>query len=215
MNIQELQAKVDALKVANTEVVRERVEIARLTATIALEESPVLLEARVKLAAKDEQTQILQRIVDECEGIISTVPIHNPKTRSDRKWAGNHRFAYGTQIDLLYQLATGILYSCQEHKQLLMAHTNANPELLEQFLDAFGTPAYYSRNHHVIMDATPFDIDALHSTLQMLQSSFGVIIDTSRVTEGALVKEFNKAEATANANYTSAVEAIESADFVL
>jgi len=215
MNIQELQAKVDALKVANTEVVRERVEIARLTATIALEESPVLLEARVKLAAKDEQTQILQRIVDECEGIISTVPIHNPKTRSDRKWAGNHRFAYGTQIDLLYQLATGILYSCQEHKQLLMAHTNANPELLEQFLDAFGTPAYYSRNHHVIMDATPFDIDALHSTLQMMQSSFGIIIDTSRVTEGALVMEFNKAEATANANYVSAVEAIESADFVL
>ena len=215
MNIQELQAKVDALKVANTEVVRERVEIARLTATIALEESPVLLEARVKLAAKDEQTQVLQRIVDECEGIISTVPIHNPKTRSDRKWAGNHRFAYGTQVDLLYQLATGILYSCQDHKQLLMAHTNANPELLEQFLDAFGTPAYYSRNHHVIMDATPFDIDALHSTLQVMQSSFGIIIDTSRVTEGALVMEFNKAEATANADYVSAVEAIEGADFVL
>lgn len=215
MNIKELQAKVDTLKAANAEAVRERVEIARLTATIALEESPVLLDARVKLVAKDEQTQVLQRIVDECEGIISTVPIHNAKTRTNRKWAGNHRFAYGTQVDLLYQLATGILYSCQEHKQLLMAHTGANPELLEQFLDAFGTPAYYSRNHHIIMDATPFDIDALHGTLQVMQSAFGIIIDTSRVTESALVVEFNKAEATAQTNYAAAVEALENADFVL
>lgn len=215
MNIQELQAKVDALKAANEVAVRERVEVARLTATIALEESPALLEARVQLAAKDAQTQTLQRIVDECEGIISTVPIHNPKTRTDRKWSGNHRFAYGTQIDLLYQLATGILYSCQEHKQLLMAHTGANPELLEQFLDAFGTPSYYSRNHHVIMEAKPYDINALLGTLEVMQSSFNVIIDTSRVTEGMLVTEFNRAEATAQADYAAAVEAIEGADFAL
>ena len=215
MNIQELQAKVNALKAANEEIVRERVEVARLTATIALEESPMLLDARVKLMAKDEQTQVLQRIVDECEGIISTVPIHNPKTRSDRKWSGNHRFAYGTQIDLLYQLATGIVYSCQDHKQLLLAHTKINSELLEQFLDAFGTPAYYSRNHHIIMEAKPYDVDALRCTLELMQSTLGVIVDTSRITEGALAHEFARADDTSLKDYNNAVEAIESADFTL
>jgi len=215
MNIQELQAKVDALKIANTAAIHERVEIARLTAIIALEENPVLFEARVKLMAKDEQTQILQRVVDECEGIITQTPIHNPKTRSERKWAGNHRFAYGTQVDLLYQLATGILYSCQDHKQLLMAHTQANPELLEQFLDAFGTPAYYSRNHHILMEAKPYNIDALQGTLKVMQSAFGVIVDTDRITDGALANEFTRAENTAHKDYANAVEAIESADFVL
>ncbi len=215
MNIKELKAKVEALKEQNAKAIAERAEVARLEATIKLEESPALLEARIKLAAKDAQTQVLQRLVDDCAGIITQVPIHNPNTRTERKWAGNHRFNYGTQIDLLYQLATGIQYSCAEHKQLLLAHTNANPELLEQFLEAFGTPSYYSRNHHAIVEAKPANIDVLKSTLEILQSEFSVIVDTALVTSEALELEFVKAEVKAKKDYNDAAEALEGADFVL
>lgn len=215
MNIQELQAKVDALKASNEVVIRERAEVARLEATLKLENNPVLMKARVHLALKEEQTRKLQNLVDECAGIIASVPIHNPKTRSDRKWSGNHRFNYGTQIDLMYQLATGILYSCQEHKQLLLAHVPISLEALEQFVDAFGTPAYYSRNHHVVVKAKPANLEALQEIVAVLQSELDIIIDTADLTPENLELEFVRGETTALQNYEAAVEAISQADFVL
>lgn len=215
MNIQELQAKVDALKASNEVVIRERAEVARLEATLKLENNPVLMKARVHLALKEEQTRKLQNLVDECAGIIASVPIHNPKTRTDRKWSGNHRFNYGTQIDLMYQLATGILYSCQEHKQLLLAHVPISLEALEQFVDAFGTPAYYSRNHHVVVKAKPANLEALQEIVAVLQSELDTIIDTADLTPENLELEFVRGETTALQDYEAAVEAISQADFVL
>lgn len=215
MNIQELQAKVDALKASNEVVIRERAEVARLEATLKLENNPVLMKARVHLALKEEQTRKLQNLVDECAGIITSVPIHNPKTRTDRKWSGNHRFNYGTQIDLIYQLATGILYSCQEHKQLLLAHVPISLEALEQFVDAFGTPAYYSRNHHVVVKAKPANLEALQEIVAVLQSELDTIIDTADLTPENLELEFVRGETTALQDYEAAVEAISQADFVL
>lgn len=213
--INDLKKKVAALQKKNLAVIKERAEVARLEATLKLESNPVLLKAKVNLAVKDDQTQVLQTLVDECAGIIASVPIHNAKTRTERVWAGNHRFNYGTQIDLMYQLATGILYSCQEHKQLLMAHVPVSLEVLEQFIKAFGTPAYYSRNHHVVVESRPADLETLQEVLAVLQSQLGVVIDTSELTAKNIEAEFVRAEATAVTNYDNAVEAISQADFVL
>lgn len=213
--IEELVKKVAELQTRNAEVIRERVEVARLEATIARESNPVLIDSQVRLQAKNEQTTILQRLVDDCAGIIASVPIHNTKTRTERIWSGNHRYTYGTQIDLLYQLATGILYSCQEHKQLLTAHVPVSLELLEQFIKAFGTPAYYSRNHHTVVEAKPANFEALQDVVTVLQSQLDVVIDTSELTENNLEYEFTRAEELAIKNYDDAVEAISKADFVL
>jgi len=213
--LQDLKKKVAALQKKNAVVIKERAEVARLEATLKLESNPVLLNAKVQLAVKDEQTQKLQKLVEECAGIIASVPIHNTKTRTERVWAGNHRFNYGTQIDLLYQLATGILYSCQEHKQLLLAHVPVSLELLEQFIQAFGTPSYYSRNHHVVVESKPADIKTLEAVIAVLQSELGVVIDTSALNEKNVEAEFVRAEATALQTYDTAAEAISKADFVL
>ena len=214
-NIKDLKKKVAALQKKNALAIGERAEVARLEATLKLESNPVLLNAKVQFAVKDNQTQKLQELVDECAGIIASVPIHNAKTRSERVWAGNHRYNYGTQMDLLYQLATGILYSCQEHKQLLLAHVPVSTELLEQFIKSFGTPSYYSRNHNVIVEAKPANVEELQGIVAVLQSELGIVLDTSELNNKNVELEFLRGEATAIQNYEAAAEAIAQADFVL
>jgi len=215
MNIEALKAEVARVQQENMMKIREAAEIARLQATLKLEGSEELFHAKVKLAANGEQTAKLQQLVDECAEIVASVPVHNPKTRTNRVWAGSHKYNYGTQIDLMYQLATGILYACAEHKQLLLAHTGLNLELLEQMVKAFGTPTYYSRNNHVVVESRPYDFDMAKSTVDVMQSELGVVVDTSAITRNNFEMEFVRAENTAAVAYQQAKEAIEEAEFVL
>lgn len=215
VNIEELKAKVEAAKKENAEKIRIAAEVARLEATLKLEGSEELFQAKVKLAANGEQTAKLQKLVDECAEIVASVPVYNAKTRTNRVWAGSHKYNYGTQVDLMYQLATGILYACQEHKQLLLAHTGLNLELLEQMVKAFGAPTYYNRNYHTIVEAKPFEISMVKSTVEVMQSELGVVVDTSALTSSNFESEFIRAEVTAKNAFDQAVEAISEADFTL
>lgn len=215
MNIEELKAKVEQVQKENAEKIRHAAEVARLEATLKLEGSEELFKAKVKLTANGEQTAKLQKLVDECAEIVASVPVYNAKTRTNRVWAGSHKYNYGTQVDLMYQLATGILYACQEHKQLLLAHTGLNLELLEQMVKAFGTPTYYSRNYHTIVEDKPFEIDMVQSTVEVMQSELGVVVDTSALTLSNFELEFARAEITAEQAYNQAKEAIAEADFSL
>lgn len=213
MNIEELKAKVAETIQANLIKVKEAAQIAGLEATLKLENSEAMFNAKVRLATSSAQTVQLQQLVDECAGIVANVPVYNSKTRANRKWAGSYKYSYGTQIDLMYQLATGILYSCAEHKQLLLAHTGLSLELLDQLVQAFGAPMYYSRNYHTIVAAKPFELELVSSTVEVMQSELSVVVDTTALTQDNFELEFVKAETAANTNYDQAVEAIESADF--
>lgn len=215
MNIEQLKAQVAEMQAANQEKIRHAAEVARLEATLKLESSPALFEAKVKLAASGAQTARLQQLVDECAAIVASVPVHNPKTRTNRVWAGAHRYGYGTQVDLMYQLATGILYACADHKPLLLAHTGLDLEMLEHMVEAFGTPTYYSRNNHVVVDAKPYSLDMVRSVVDVMQSSLGVVVDTSKLTAEQFEYEFLRAQNTAAQNLQQAEEAIASADFRL
>ena len=213
MNIEQLKAQVKAAQKDNAEKIRVAAEVARLEATLKLESSTALFNAKVKIAANGAQTAHLQKLVDECTAIVSEMPVHNPKTRTSRKWSGAHRFGYGTQIDLMYQLATGVLYSCADHKPLLLAHTGLDLEVMEQVVEAFGSPKYYNRNHHSVVDAKPYCIDLVKAVVDVMQSELGVVVDTSKLTEEQFEYEFLSAENTATTNLQQAEEAISEADF--
>ena len=215
MNIEQLKAQVEQMKTTNMAKIKEAAEVARLQATIKLESSPELFEAKVRLQATAQQTSTLQQLVNECSAIVASMPVHNPKTRTNRVWSGGHRYNYGTQVDLMYQLTTGILYACAEHKQLLLAHTGLNTELLNQLVESFGSPSYYSRNYHTIVEAKPANIDKLQAALAVMQSELGIVTDTGNVTNDNLELEFLRGEATANANFAQANEAMQEADFAL
>jgi len=213
MNIEQLQAEVAATIKANLIKVKEAAQIAGLQATLKLENSEAMFNAKVKLATSGAQTATLQQLVNECAGIVANVPVYNAKTRANRKWAGSFKFAYGTQIDLMYQLATGILFSCAEHKQLLLAHTGLSLELCEQMVQGFGSPMYYSRNYHAIVASKPFELELVSSTVEVMQSELSVVVDTAALTQDNFELEFVRAETTATTNYDQAVEAIADADF--
>ena len=215
MNITQLKAEVAKTVKANMAKIKAASEIARLTATLKLESSPELFNAKVSLAVNNSQTETLQNLVNECAQIVASVPVYNSKTRTNRVWAGGHRYNYGTQIDLMYQLATGVLYACAEHKQLLLAHTGLNAELLEQVVKAFGSPMYYSRTYHTIVEAKPATLELIKSTVNVLQSELGVVVDTSEINKNNLELEFVRGENNANAQMKLAVEAIEESDLQL
>lgn len=215
INIEQLRAQVEQMKTENLAKVREAAEVARLQATLKLESSPELFQSKVQLAASAQQTEQLQKLVDECAEIVASVPVHDPRTRTNRVWAAGHRYNYGTQVDLMYQLATGILYSCQEHKQLLLTHTGLNNELVAKLVESFGSPSYYSRNYHTVVEAKPANPDAVKAVINVMQSELGVVIDTTQVTPNNFELEFVRAEVKAQDTFKLANEAIEEADFSL
>jgi hypothetical protein len=215
INIAELQAQVKATVAANMVRIKEQSMIAGLQATLKLESSEALFNAKVKLATNGAQTARLQDLVNDCAGIVANVPVYNQKTRTNRVWSASRKFTYGGQIDLMYQLATGILYACAEHKALLLVHTGLSLELLEEVVNAFGAPTYYSRNYHTIVESKPYTIELVRGSIEVMQSELSVVVDTAALTEANFALEFVKAETTANTNYVQATEAIAEADFTL
>ena len=203
-----LEAKVKAAQKANAAKLAEKVLEATLKATLELESSPVLFDAKVKLAVSSTNTNKLQTLVDVCSGIIDENPEQNSKTRSTREWAGSKRFAFGNQINLMYQLATGIMFSANAHKQLLLAHTGLDIEQVEQFVEAFGSPAYYSRNNNVLVEAKPYDIEAVDLSVAVMQSSLNVVVDVTKLTKANFSMEFGKGEIKAHDDLIKATEAI-------
>lgn len=215
MNIQELQNKVAQLREENTKKLQEKVEVARLRAQIDLEGSEHLLEAKAQQALRNEQTERLKDIVNFCAAVPVEYPIAKKRSTENRVWMGKQRYGFNSQINLVYELISGMLYSCQEHKDLMFAHTGLNAELVEQTMAAFGIPAYYDYNTNTIVEESPYNVDVVQSMLGILQSQLGVVIDTSPVTEQTFAKQFDTARKNALSSYEAAEKAISEADFVL
>lgn len=215
MNIEQLQAQVKAAQEANAVRIAEAAQVAQLEAALKLESSESLFNAKVKLALSGSVTKRLTDIVEECVAIIDGLPVVNNKTRANRKWAGSNRFIFGTQVNLMYQLATGIQFSCAEHKPLLLAHTGLDAELLEQLVDAFGTPAYYSRNYNTIVEAKPYDVESVLMALNVMQSQLNITVDMSNVTPANFSLEFGRAETRAYSDKIAAEEAIAELDMAV
>ena len=215
VNLEQLRAQVERVRDEKMARVKEAAEVAVLESTLKMQSSESLFQSEVLLAVNGSQTAKLQQLVDECAGIVASVPVYNQKTRTNRVWAGSHKYNYGSQIDLMYQLATGILYSCQEHKQLLLAHTGLDLELLEQMVKGFGVPTYYSRNYHTIVEPKEFNFELAKATVEVMQSKLGVVVDTTEMTRDNFEVEFERAKNTAQENYEQAKEALKEADFSL
>jgi len=215
LNLQELKAKVAELAASNLIKIKEVAEMAKLKAILKLESNEALLNAKAKLMVSGEATKHLETLITECSAIISSMPVHSTKTRENRKWSGSHRYSFGNQVDALYELATGIIYSCQEHKELLLSHTGLSIEVLSQMVEAFGNPSYYSRNNHVIVEAQPANVVELNTIIQVMQSELGVTIDTSKLTANNFELESVRAELKAAKDNEEAKEAIQEADLEL
>lgn len=214
--LKELEAKFKSIKEANEKIVREKAQAARLTAALKLEENPQLLQARVRLQMENDNTEALQNLINECMGIIESMPIHSSKTRANREWAGKKRhYHYGTQINLLIELVTGIMYATAEHRNLMLAHTGLNMNVIDQLVRGLGAPAYYSRNYNVIVEAKPFNAQLVMDAVNVIQSQLGIVIDTTNLDPNMLQIEFDEAQTRAEIMANEAAEAMSAAELTM
>lgn len=213
VNLEELRKQVAEKAEANAKIIAEKAEIAKLQATLALQNNETLINAKVNLLNVSQDSQKLENLIAECTQIITDTPIADRKSRQNRKWAGKHRYGYGNQVDLVYQLCTGIMYSTQEHKDLLLAHTKLDMQLITDLVESFGNPAYYSTNNNVLVEEVPVDLNKLLQSYSVIQTELDVIVNTSKLNESNVKAEYTNARLKAETDQLLAQEAIAEADF--
>lgn len=206
--IEEMKKEVQALVEANKAKLQEKIERNKLEALIKLESNETLLEAKAKLQLAAENTDKLQSLIEQCKFVIQDMPIINNKTRENRIWQGNHRYIYGQQVDSIYELCTGIMYSCPEHKELMLAATGLSMSEINSLIESFGNPAYFSNVQTKYIESVPASLDNMLVALGVIQSTLGTTVNTNKVTEQTIELEFVRAENLAREQEQSAKDAM-------
>lgn len=183
-----LQAKLEQ---AQKEAV-EKAQQLILEARMKLLENPVYQKTLVDIEVNNIKTATLNEHIKLCEQIIIEEPVYNRATREERKWAGRYVFEFGNDIQLLYRLCTGILYSVSVHKDLMLAATGLDLMAIESFVTAMGSPAYYSPQYNKIIDPVPFDASKAVAYATVLGEQLGLALDTSKLTDANFTKYFNR-----------------------
>lgn len=193
MNLAQLQAEYQLKLQADTAALTERVEMARIQAKLQSLDNPALLQARVVATLNNTASTKLNDLNTACAAIVASMPVYSAKTRENRKWNPSQLYGFGSKINALYMLLSGIQYAATEHKLQMLAITGLSETLIEQTLEAFGSPAYYSSNYHTIVDETPYNIPQLHQSIALLADILDIQLDTTRITEGAMRSRFDVA----------------------
>lgn len=191
--IEQLKAEITAKTAALVTQTKEKAEMASLQAQMRVLESPAYQEAKVTQAINESKQTLLVQHIDECKAIVSTIPVHDKKTRQDKKWAGRPTYGMGKDLELLHELCSGLLYAVNEHKQLMLSTTGLNPNTIEQFLNSLGNTAYYSTTYSTVIEEVPYDVDTARASLMLLGEQLGVVLDASTLTEANMSARFEKA----------------------
>ena len=208
MTIEQLQAQKEQMLEANAKIVSEGLAVARLTAQIKMLDNPNLVKARVKAMLRQEVTDKLTSLNNQCEALIASMPIYSSRTKQERKWNPSKQYGLGNQVALLTGLLSGIQYSASEHKVQLLALTGLNEDVIESTLEAFGSPAYYSNNYGIVIDESPFDIDAIRDNVILLEQALNITLDDSKLTPSFMRAKFITARSLAEKTAASAATTV-------
>lgn len=185
------QAIAKAIEVAARAV--DKAQIASLQARMTMMDSPAYQQGLVSEAMLDQKHTAIQTLIRQCEQVVATTPIRDIKTRQDKKWNGRPTFGLGKDVELLHQLATGLQYSADTHKQIMHPLTGLNLNTVERFLASLGSAPYYNASLGHIIPTTPYDINAAVESATLLGAQLGMVLDTSLLTESHMANRFEKA----------------------
>lgn len=198
-NIQDMKAQLEAIKAEAAQAVAEKIEAAKIQAEINRLTNTKLQDAMVRQQLKEDTTKRLEDLFMQCESIVEGNPVMNAKTKQVRTFNASRRYGLGNQITLVSGLLTGILYSVQEHKDMMLAVTGLTADLVESAVEAFGSLPYYSENYSVVVEGVPADADVLKNTLELVATSLDVELDLSKLTQATLDKQYQVAQVKAEA----------------
>lgn len=189
MTLEQLKQEAQAKLQASIQAAKEAAEMNKYKAIISGGVDRIMAQA----AVREETSEKLKSIELLCSTIVSELPIQNRATRETRKWNPSRVYGYGNQVGALVGILSGIQYSANEHKLQMLAQTGLNEQIIEDTLNAFGAPAYFSEKYDVIVDERPFDINSVCNCLEILEFKLDLTLDKSLVTEAALSKQFELA----------------------
>lgn len=192
LTTEQLQALRDQAKTkveTTVAAIRQTAEVARLQSII----SGNLGQAMANQAITEQTSNKLTSLLDECAGIVASMPIYSKATREQRKFNASKVYGFGNQLSNLLALLSGIQYAASEHKALLLAHTGLSEDLIEQTLEAFGRPAYYSSNYSIVVEEQPFDAPKALDCLKLIEAALDVELDKSKVTPATFKTQFEVA----------------------
>ena len=182
-----IQAKA-SLEAAITKA-KEEAEERRYNAIISGGVDRVMAISAVKEATSEE----LKAVEMACSMIVKDLPLTNKATREIRKWNPSRVYGYGNQIGALVGILSGIQYSAAEHRLQMLATTGLNEQIIENTLNAFGSPSYFSAKYETIVPEKPYCINSIKNSLEVLEIKLNINLDKDAITEELLSKQFESA----------------------
>ena len=182
-----IQAKA-SLEAAITKA-KEEAEERRYNAIISGGVDRVMAISAVKEATSEE----LKAIEMACSMIVKDLPLTNKATREIRKWNPSRVYGYGNQIGALVGILSGIQYSAAEHRLQMLATTGLNEQIIEDTLNAFGSPSYFSAKYETIVPEKPYCINSIKNSLEVLEIKLNINLDKDAITEELLSIQFESA----------------------
>ena len=182
-----IQAK-ESLEAAITKA-KEEAEERRYNAIISGGVDRVMAISAVKEATSEE----LKAVEMACSMIVKDLPLTNKATREIRKWNPSRVYGYGNQIGALVGILSGIQYSAAEHRLQMLATTGLNEQIIEDTLNAFGSPSYFSAKYETIVPEKPYCINSIKNSLEVLEIKLNIDLDKDAITEELLSKQFESA----------------------
>lgn len=187
--LEQLKIQAKASLEAAIAKAKEEVEERRYNAIISGGVDRVMAIAAVKEATSEE----LKAIEMACSMIVKDLPLTNKATREIRKWNPSRVYGYGNQIGALVGILSGIQYSAAEHRLQMLATTGLNEQIIEDTLNAFGSPAYFSAKYETIVPEKPYCINSIKNSLEVLEIKLNINLDKDAITEELLSKQFESA----------------------
>jgi hypothetical protein len=189
-SIEDIRAQAKAAVATKLAAAKEAAEIALLT-------NDKFLDAQVNQALRDQTTEKLTSLIDQCAGIVESNPVINRTLRQERKFNPSKRYGLGNQFALLSGLLSGIQYSVQEHASLMLEITGLSPDLIETTLQYLGQLPYFSANYDEIVAGTEGNAAQLLQNVLLIESILGVTLDKSLIKQSVLDRQHEIALAKA------------------
>lgn len=187
--LEQLKIQAKASLEAAIAKAKEEAEERRYNAIISGGVDRVMAIAAVKEATSEE----LKAIEMACSMVVKDLPLTNKATREIRKWNPSRVYGYGNQIGALVGILSGIQYSAAEHRLQMLATTGLNEQIIEDTLNAFGSPSYFSAKYETIVPEKPYCINSIKNSLEVLEIKLNINLDKDAITEELLSKQFESA----------------------
>ena len=191
--IEQLKAELENRTNAIIEEAKEKATIAGIQAQLDVVNSSAYQEAKVHQEQVAQRHAAMVDRINSCKAIVSAVPVMDKKTRQEKKWNGRPTYGLGKDLELLHELASGLLYSVDEHKQLMQSKVNLDLLTVESFLTSLGNTAYYSSQYETIVPEVPYNVQQAKSAAMLLGSQLGLALDLTSLTEENMADRFAKA----------------------